>query len=127
MLDVGCGTGLLAEHIVELVGPTGFVLGVDPLPLRIELAKKKARANLALEVADAYALDHLASAGFDVIVLNAVFHWLPEKIGPLKSAVALTPVLQKSARPRRRRQWRQRRDRPHTAPPRRAPPARPPP
>ena len=82
-LDVGCGTGLLAGHIADLVGPTGFVLGLDPLPLRIELARRKARANLAFEVGDAYALDHLATGGFDVVVLNAVFHWLPEKAGPL--------------------------------------------
>ncbi|HTB37640.1 MAG TPA: methyltransferase domain-containing protein, partial [Reyranella sp.] len=43
VLDVGCGTGLLAQHIADLVGPTGYALGVDPLPLRIELAQAKAR------------------------------------------------------------------------------------
>src|ERR1700738_4440396 len=41
VLDVGCGTGLLAQHIADLVGPTGHVLGVDPLPLRIELAQAR--------------------------------------------------------------------------------------
>src|SRR5580704_1455456 len=41
VLDVGCGTGLLAQHIADLVGPTGHVLGVDPLPLRIELAQPR--------------------------------------------------------------------------------------
>lgn len=83
VLDVGCGTGLLAEHIADLVGPAGSVLGLDPLPLRIELARKRARPNLAFEVGDAYALDHLPGGAFDVVVLNAVFHWLPEKAGPL--------------------------------------------
>lgn len=85
VLDLGCGTGLLTEHIADLVGPTGFVLGLDPLPLRIDLAKKKARANLAFEVGDAYALDALATEAFDAIVLNAVFHWLPDKTGPMRS------------------------------------------
>jgi ubiquinone/menaquinone biosynthesis C-methylase UbiE len=85
VLDLGCGTGLLSEHIADVVGPTGFVLGLDPLPLRIDLAKKKARANLALEVGDAYALDALATGAFDAVVLNAVFHWLPDKTGPMKS------------------------------------------
>jgi len=47
VLDVGCGTGLLAEHIADLVGPEGRVLGIDPLPLRIGLALAKARLNLA--------------------------------------------------------------------------------
>ena len=56
VLDVGCGTGLLAQHIADLVGPTGSVLGVDPLPLRIELAQAKARPNLQFKVADAYDL-----------------------------------------------------------------------
>src|ERR1700751_3186234 len=46
VLDLGCGTGLLAEHIADLVGPQGSVVGIDPLPLRIELARSKKRPNL---------------------------------------------------------------------------------
>ncbi len=83
VLDIGCGTGLLAEHIAGLVGGSGYVLGIDPLPLRIAIAKAKARANLAFQVGDAYDLGGLPDGGFDVIVLNAVFHWLPQKTGPL--------------------------------------------
>ncbi len=83
VLDVGCGTGLLAEHIAGLVGSGGYVMGIDPLPLRIRLAKTKARANLAFQVGDAYDLGNLPDGSFDVIVLNAVFHWLPQKTGPL--------------------------------------------
>jgi len=88
VLDVGSGTGLLAAHVAELVGPTGFVHGLDPLPLRIEIAKRKAKANLVFSVGDAFALDgreDLPAESFDVIYLNAVFHWFPEKLVPLKS------------------------------------------
>ncbi len=85
VLDVGCGTGLLACHIAELVGREGRVLGIDPLPLRIGLASSRSRDNLAFEVGDAYDLDRLPDGSFDVVVLNAVFHWLPEKTGPLLS------------------------------------------
>jgi len=85
VLDVGCGTGLLACHIADLVGREGRVLGIDPLPLRIGLASSRARDNLTFEVGDAYDLDRLPDNSFDVVVLNAVFHWLPEKTGPLLS------------------------------------------
>jgi arsenite methyltransferase len=84
VLDVGCGTGLLAEHIADLVGPDGYVLGVDPLPLRIELAQAKARSNLEFQVGSAHDLAFIADGSFDVVCLNAVFHWLPEKVGPLR-------------------------------------------
>src|SRR5579883_1335393 len=83
VLDVGCGTGLLAEYIADLVGVRGMVLGIDPLRHRIELARRKTRPNLAFDVGDARDLSMLAEASFDVVVLNAVFHWLPEKEGPL--------------------------------------------
>jgi arsenite methyltransferase len=84
VLDVGCGTGLLAQHLADLVGPAGMVLGLDPLPHRIELAREKTRPNLSFDVGDANDLSMLAQSSFDVIVLNAVFHWLPDKTGPLR-------------------------------------------
>ena len=84
VFDVGCGTGLLAEYVAQLVGANGQVLAIDPLPLRIEIAKRRAAANLTFRVGDAYALNGYADASFDVVYLNAVFHWLPEKLGPLR-------------------------------------------
>ena len=30
ILDLGCGTGELSAYIAELVGPEGYVVGVDP-------------------------------------------------------------------------------------------------
>lgn len=89
VLDLGCGTGLLADHIAGIVGPNGRVLGIDPLPRRIALAEARARAagrsNLEFRPGNAYRLDELAAggAGFDVVCLNAMLHWLPEKAGPL--------------------------------------------
>jgi ubiquinone/menaquinone biosynthesis C-methylase UbiE len=85
VLDVGCGTGLLAEHVASLVGPSGSVVAVDPLPLRIEIAKRKAKSNLMFAVDDAYGLETFADASFDIVYLNAVFHWFPEKLAPLRS------------------------------------------
>jgi SAM-dependent methyltransferase len=79
VLDVGCGTGLLAEHIAELVGPTGMVFGVDPLHERIQIARRRSREWLAFDVGDAADLSMLTPDSFDVVVLNAVFHWLPDK------------------------------------------------
>ena len=85
VLDVGCGTGLLAQHLADVVGPAGMVLPVlDPLPRGTELAREKTRPNLSFDVGDANDLSMLAQSSFDVVVLNAVFHWLPEKTGPLR-------------------------------------------
>jgi arsenite methyltransferase len=86
VLDIGCGTGLLAEHIADIVGPEGQVIGIDPLPLRIEIAREKIRPNLRFEVGDAYDLEGLRDQTFDAVVMNAVFHWLPEKTQPLLEA-----------------------------------------
>lgn len=84
VLDVGSGTGLLAAYVADLVGPNGSVTGIDPLPLRIEIAKQKGRGNLTFRVGSANALTDIADASLDVVYLNAVFHWLPEKLGPLR-------------------------------------------
>ena len=51
VLDIGCGTGMLAEYAASLVGPAGSVVGIDPLPLRIEIAKKRVAPNLTSRLA----------------------------------------------------------------------------
>jgi arsenite methyltransferase len=86
VLDVGCGTGRLAAYVAKLVGPSGKVDAVDPLPLRVALAQKKGPANLTATVAAAEDLSDFADGSFDVVLLNSVFHWLPEKRTPLREA-----------------------------------------
>ncbi len=86
VLDLGCGTGLLANHIADIVGAHGRVLSIDPLPLRIALAQARVagRSNTDFRLGNAYRLDELAAnTGFDVVCLNAMLHWLPDKAGPL--------------------------------------------
>jgi ubiquinone/menaquinone biosynthesis C-methylase UbiE len=87
VLDVGTGTGMLAHHIAEIVGPSGRVHGIDPLPSRIHLALDRARnrSNLSFEVSDVYDLDHIRDQSYDVICVNSVFHWLPDKTPALLS------------------------------------------
>ncbi len=84
VLDVCSGTGLLAEFTADTVGITGAVMGIDPLPLRVELATRRSRSNLNFAVGDAKDLSSFPRASFDVVYLNAVFHWLHEKITPLR-------------------------------------------
>jgi ubiquinone/menaquinone biosynthesis C-methylase UbiE len=84
VLDLGCGTGLLAEYIAGIVGPGGNVIGIDPLALRIEIAQRRTRPNLSFRTGNAYDLGGFAPATFDAVCLNAVFHWLPEKREPLR-------------------------------------------
>jgi ubiquinone/menaquinone biosynthesis C-methylase UbiE len=79
VLDIGSGTGLLAEYVAGLTGPDGIVLGLDPLPLRVELAQARARPNLTFKVGNANELDWIEAASFDVVYLNAVLHWLDER------------------------------------------------
>src|SRR5438309_1401282 len=50
VLDIGAGTGRLAAYVAKIVGPSGFVVGIDPLPLRIEIAQSKAIGNFEARV-----------------------------------------------------------------------------
>lgn len=79
VLDIGAGTGLLAEYVATLVGPRGRVVGIDPLPMRIEIATRKSHSGLSFKVADANDLGEFKENEFDAAYMNAVFHWLPDK------------------------------------------------
>jgi len=85
VLDVGCGTGRLGAYVAGLVGPEGSVIGVDPLPLRVELAGRKAQ-HFSTRVGRAEDLSSFEAERFDVVYLNSVFHWIEDKPAALREA-----------------------------------------
>lgn len=95
VLDVGCGTGRLGEYVADLVGDSGEVVGVDPLPLRIDIASRKHRPNFRTQVGNAEDLSAFADGSFDAIYFNSVFHWVGNKAKALAEAYR---VLRKGGR-----------------------------
>jgi arsenite methyltransferase len=85
-LDVGCGTGRLGEHVAQLVAPSGEVHGIDPLPLRIDLAVRK-DPRFHASVGRAEDLSAFADNSFDFAYSNSVFHWVQDKPVALREAL----------------------------------------
>ena len=67
VLDVGCGTGLNFPLLLEAVGESGQVVGVDRSPEMLEVARRKtlrrSPGNVVLVEADAEELSRLAVSG----------------------------------------------------------------
>jgi SAM-dependent methyltransferase len=78
VLDVGCGTGRLARWIADRVGPTGAVIGIDPLEHRINIARSHTSAA-RFEVGQAEDLGAFEDGGFDAVCLSSVLHWIADK------------------------------------------------
>lgn len=87
VLDVGAGTGRLAAYVAGIVGDPSLVAGIDPLPLRIELAKKRLGPRSKLVVGVAEDLSEFRSEAFHHLYFNAVYHWLPDQPAALREAV----------------------------------------
>ena len=91
VLDVGCGTGRLAEWIAERVGPSGQVVGIDPLAERIALARERVPGG-RFQMGYAEDLGAFADGSFDGVCMSAVFHWVPNQSKALaESARVLRP------------------------------------
>lgn len=79
VLDVGCGTGVLSVRAAKIVGPTGTVLGIDPAPDMIRIARihaVDAGVRVRFEPAAVEALP-AAVDSFDVVLASLVLHHLP--------------------------------------------------
>ena len=77
VLDIGCGPGYLAAEMAELVGPEGFVQGIDPSPHMLAIAARRAlrairafnlthmnRGRNAYQASHCYSLaDHMLEGG----------------------------------------------------------------
>jgi ubiquinone/menaquinone biosynthesis C-methylase UbiE len=85
VLDIGAGTGRLGRHVIDIIGPTGNFLGIDPLEERIKIANgKNGHPNAAFQVGSAEKLDTVADNSIDVVYLSQVFHWVLDKEAALR-------------------------------------------
>ena len=77
-LDVGCGTGILAETLLELCAPAS-VHGVDPAAAQVRAATRgPAGARARFQTADARKLP-FADAMFDVVACALVINFIAER------------------------------------------------
>jgi ubiquinone/menaquinone biosynthesis C-methylase UbiE len=80
VLDVGCGTGRLT---LKLAGKVDHITGIDPSIQRIEVARRKLTkmnpGNVTFELGSSDDIGHYGEDVFDVVYLNAVFHWINDK------------------------------------------------
>lgn len=80
VLDVACGTGLVAFAAARAVGPGGRVFGIDLAGQMVDAARQRGDArqlsNVGFARMDAEALD-LPDAGFDVVLCALGLMYMP--------------------------------------------------
>jgi ubiquinone/menaquinone biosynthesis C-methylase UbiE len=93
VLDVGCGTGVLLEGLLDRY-PDSRLTGVDLSPAMLAHARQRLPDRVTLEVADAEALPFPAES-FDMAVSVSSFHFWPR---PKRALAELRRVLRPRGR-----------------------------
>lgn len=85
VVDVACGTGVVARLAAERVGATGSVVGVDVNPGMLRVARAVTPPGMAIEwhEASAEALP-LPDDAFDVVFCQLGLQFFPEKLAALR-------------------------------------------
>jgi ubiquinone/menaquinone biosynthesis C-methylase UbiE len=86
VLDVGCGTGIVARLAAERVGKTGSVAGVDLSPAMLDVARElsqNAPAPIAWYETSAEAMP-LPEAAFDAVLSQVALQFVADKPAALR-------------------------------------------
>jgi len=92
VLDVGCGPGTGVFDMVELVGPTGRLVGLDASEVMLAEARRRAKEfqiPITFEVGDVQAL-HFPDDTFDVCRAERLLEHLPDPDRALTEMVRVT-------------------------------------
>jgi len=86
VLDVACGTGVVARAAAKSVAPTGRIVGVDLNPGMIAVARSlPAPLGISIEWLERSALDlRLEDASFDAVLCQQGLQFFPDKAVALK-------------------------------------------
>lgn len=75
ILDVGCGTGISTRQLAK----TGPVIGVDPDPIMLRVARKHRNAGVKKYVMARADRLPFKDSTFDVLTAFSAFHWFDDK------------------------------------------------
>lgn len=85
VLDVACGTGVVARLAAERVGPTGTVAGLDVNPGMLAVARSVAPSGVSIEWHEASAeAMPLPDEAFDVVTCQMGLQFVPDKPAALR-------------------------------------------
>jgi SAM-dependent methyltransferase len=82
VLDVACGTGVVAREVAARVGRTGRVVGVDINDAMLTVARR-IRPQIEWKAADVVALP-FPDGSFDAVVCQAALMFFPDRIGAVR-------------------------------------------
>jgi SAM-dependent methyltransferase len=88
VLDVGCGTGIVARTAADLVAPAGSVTGVDLNDAMLTVARR-VRPDLAWRQGDAGGLP-FDDQSFDVVVSQMALMFLPDRDRAVREMARVT-------------------------------------
>lgn len=88
VLDVACGTGVVARAVADRVGPTGRVTGLDLNPAMLDVARRIA-PEIHWHQGDAAALP-FEDEVFDVVTCQAAIFFFPDPAGALSEMRRVT-------------------------------------
>lgn len=85
VLDVACGTGIVARLAAERVGSRGAVEGLDPNPEMLAVAREAAPSNASIVWHEALAeAMHLPDEGFDVVLCGMGLQFFSDREAGLR-------------------------------------------
>ena len=81
--DLACGTGIVTRYLIDRVGPTGRVVGLD-VNASMLAAARTAVPHAAIEWLEGSAMSMpLPDAAFDAVVCEQGFQFFPDKLAAL--------------------------------------------
>jgi len=85
VLDVACGTGVVARLAAARVGPKGTVAGIDLNPGMLEVARSVTPDEVTIEWLEASAENlPFPDASFDVVLCQMSLQFFPDKVAALR-------------------------------------------
>ncbi|ACL16473.1 class I SAM-dependent methyltransferase [Methanosphaerula palustris] len=95
ILDVGCGTGRLIEHIINTFGDSVEIVGLEPSEYRIKIAQQKVTPfpNVTFQLGSDKDLHNFADNSFDIVYINSVFHHIPNVAAKAAALVYIHRIL----------------------------------